>query len=1043
MDRFQKKRGGIPWCLILDPEGTTLDASDSLKGNIGFPGSKCGIDDFMQMLPTTKQRDLRRCTRISRRIGRAVRALKLGCGSVWMIRCCVWTVVSLVSLVPGLCESAEPAQPKLLSISGQVVDEQGTGVADIDVRGISRDETFHATTDAQGRFSLNVPSRLSWSTVILADDPRQNRIGAFEASLKQPFKDGMSLTIPLLAARRLPVEVTDADGKPAANATVGALLKFVALPPATTNEAGRVDLKLPQQVVIDSLYAVRTEGEFDYKTAEPDNPDPLPRWIEQAPARFQLAPTRTVRLHLVDSNGKPIPETEIFMDSLSGPKTNRPFYPGRTPKLFRTRTDDTGTAVFEMPDWRMPLEFQPANEAYICDRIEFDFDRSPDGNMTVTLHRHVTARGVVQFADGRPVEGVQLEAVGSGYKLGGCHVHARTDAEGRFEMRLNPDLLYLFAVSDPKWGAPLIDGIVAVPGKPIEGLKFQVRHATRIHGRVTAGPEAKPVAGQRVVLNEDGRALLHLEGVHLPNPTNSNNWVQPRLTRLKWTDAAGRFEFFVGPGKYTLTGPSQVESKDFEIADETELEVNFAAPRPETGPFAGKVVTGETPQGVPQALVQGFYRSESTGRPLELKADDQGRFSGERALHRTVLYARSPDGAIAGMREIGPDDQQATISIGPVASAKARLLDGATGAPLAGTEVHWGRKVLLRDENGPWEGVAGGSSVTDEQGRFEAMGLVVGQTYYLLVREGGRSSIVSNHMPKSAGSADLGDLQRKPPSRPLTLADRIERAFTSKQPVRERYDEAVRESPMFRQHVLLVFLERDQPVTESWFKLAFEDRQVRTQLYNFKVLPIDVKADGAAALAKQLGIALEPQALPQWSLRDGAGDELARGAVPLDPVDSLVDRMAVLDQLKRFAPETLDARQLLSAALADAKRSQRRVIVQQTATWCPPCHRLTLYLDAHRSIWEKDYIWVRMDERWTGCEEVMGGFQEKRGGIPWFAILDADSKTLATSDGPHGNIGFPGDDPGGIEHFVQMLQSTKQRLTEEDLATLRQHLEKK
>jgi hypothetical protein len=49
------------------------------------------------------------------------------------------------------------------------------------------------------------------------------------------------------------------------------------------------------------------------------------------------------------------------------------------------------------------------------------------------------------------------------------------------------------------------------------------------------------------------------------------------------------------------------------------------------------------------------------------------------------------------------------------------------------------------------------------------------------------------------------------------------------------------------------------------------------------------------------------------------------------------------------------------------------------------------------------------------------------GGIPWFAILDAKGKTLATSDGPKGNIGYPGE-VHEIEHFLAMLKQTSRRM---------------
>src|SRR5690606_32518842 len=93
-------------------------------------------------------------------------------------------------------------------------------------------------------------------------------------------------------------------------------------------------------------------------------------------------------------------------------------------------------------------------------------------------------------------------------------------------------------------------------------------------------------------------------------------------------------------------------------------------------------------------------------------------------------------------------------------------------------------------------------------------------------------------------------------------------------------------------------------------------------------------------------------------------------------------------------------------------------------------------LEKHRGVWEKDYVWIRIDHRWKGSQEVMDSLEaENRGGIPWYAILDAEGKVLATSRGPEGNIGFPSE-PKGIEHFAEMLNSTRQRMTERDVDQL-------
>jgi hypothetical protein len=96
----------------------------------------------------------------------------------------------------------------------------------------------------------------------------------------------------------------------------------------------------------------------------------------------------------------------------------------------------------------------------------------------------------------------------------------------------------------------------------------------------------------------------------------------------------------------------------------------------------------------------------------------------------------------------------------------------------------------------------------------------------------------------------------------------------------------------------------------------------------------------------------------------------------------------------------------------------------------------------HRDVWEKDYVWIKLDSRWANAEAIGKRLRQKaQGGIPWTAILDADGKVLATSNDKEGaNIGFP-QDPAAIDHFAAMLRATAQRLTAADIAQLTDALE--
>ena len=49
----------------------------------------------------------------------------------------------------------------------------------------------------------------------------------------------------------------------------------------------------------------------------------------------------------------------------------------------------------------------------------------------------------------------------------------------------------------------------------------------------------------------------------------------------------------IGPGTYTLMGPPRTKDEKLVVKDEPELMRDFRMPRPERGPFAGRVVRAD------------------------------------------------------------------------------------------------------------------------------------------------------------------------------------------------------------------------------------------------------------------------------------------------------------------------------------------------------------------------------------------------------------------------------------------------------------------
>lgn len=134
-----------------------------------------------------------------------------------------------------------------------------------------------------------------------------------------------------------------------------------------------------------------------------------------------------------------------------------------------------------------------------------------------------------------------------------------------------------------------------------------------------------------------------------------------------------------------------------------------------------------------------------------------------------------------------------------------------------------------------------------------------------------------------------------------------------------------------------------------------------------------------------------------------------------------------------FGAETTEA--ILKKATADAAQQHKNVLVMFHASWCGWCHKLDDFLtktDAGKMV-SKQFVVVHItvlendahkaDEN-AGGEELLDKLGGKNQGIPYFAILDANGKSLITSnpnkDKP-GNIGYPAAE-AEIAHFMKMLK---------------------
>ena len=187
------------------------------------------------------------------------------------------------------------------------------------------------------------------------------------------------------------------------------------------------------------------------------------------------------------------------------------------------------------------------------------------------------------------------------------------------------------------------------------------------------------------------------------------------------SDAEGRYQFRVGPGRYTVQGfGSQLraqggEAVTIEVKQEAEIvrDVTLEVPTPEKtfkGIVVEKTATGERP--VAQARIVVWPLGSSGG----WRTDDQGRFEFMRKTGELLLLAYSEEEGLASFSSVPADRDNATLIISKAATITGRIVD-TDGKPRARNRV--GIWLGPLDDYSSRLGV---SFLCDEQGRFTFRG---------------------------------------------------------------------------------------------------------------------------------------------------------------------------------------------------------------------------------------------------------------------------------------------------------------------------------
>ncbi len=658
--------------------------------------------------------------------------------------------------------------PQQIEVRGVVVDEAGHSVAGAEVRANAfTNRESSGVSGQEGTFAIRIRGQHVDGTALLARSAGRDRLGFFQYAfnLKRTAAEEPAKIV-LKRSRGVVVRVTDSSKVPVAGAAVEVAGNFAVLDDATTSADGSVRLRVPADAKVEWVVALKSGRGFD--SAEYGTIDDQRRSRGGAPTAdlpmsiaLTLDGARSARIKARDRGGKPLAGVGFYPWLLH--KAGRRSQVNFHSRIFEATTGTDGIATFDwLPATKDDLIFWPISEGVAHRRVVLK--EGENGMVTATLTRTQAIRGRVVGPDGSPVAGIDVRAFGSGQGIDHGTGHARTSADGSYEVNVNAREAYAVYVDDKDWAAPTRLDVVVREGEPVDGVNFTLTRGTVIRGTVTVGPGNRPAPGEYIRLDQTGGPApedLREEGDRFAH--------EVRRQFGEMTDSAGHFSIRVGPGTYTVMGPPRTGDEKLTIKNEAEVVRDFKMPRPAKGTLTGRVVlAGAEDRGIAGATVE-IAAANMLAYPFAVTADTVGRFHAERDLDPLVVCAKSPDGKLGAIVEVGAEDPEIMIAVAPTATATGLLLDPA-GKPVANRVLDWGRRVFLDEKQGISMTCFSPKVTTDANGRFTLPALVIGQEYEISLQKDNVYHAAGAVRPKNSDLVDLGTL-RAGSYRPKSLAN--------------------------------------------------------------------------------------------------------------------------------------------------------------------------------------------------------------------------------------------------------------------------------
>jgi len=491
-------------------------------------------------------------------------------------------------------------------------------------------------------------------------------------------------------------------------------------------------------------------------------------------------------------------------------------------------------------------------------------------------------------------------------------------------------------------------------------------------------------------------------------------------------------------------------------AEEAPSDPNQQVSKPSGEKFIGRVVLASDPeQGVAGIGVSGHAIEIADFRNswrIHTRTDKDGYFTGQAIDERGYLVVFDSAQLRGTIQVVEPGQSDIVLSLAPTATIRGTVFDAQNEVPAVRHSIsaevqfapdqRWSNTSLSR------------KSYTNDEGRFQIEGLIPGFKYRITARSPdadvyhlGRS--IGNVEPTAAEHINLGQLEI-PKTRP-NLKEFIAARYLDKPP-EERLKRGLNMANLGSVRLLVIAMERNNEAAKQFYKFlydySYDGRSVNREELNLKIyqyIPLSIAPSEAGDFLKQHGITIPAEEDGTIAVLDSTGEVVAQTSFTKlkRSNDQFAPPFFAEFLESHLHPPLMSARESLDGALAEALRDNKRIFIQTGGPGCGPCYLLAEYFDEHKALISKDYVVLKLDYRMPEFKEVYEKLTSGTPrGAPWMTILNAEGDSLITGDNDEGNIGFPSS-PAGIEQFKSMLTKTRQRLTDEEIATLLMALQKK